>query len=97
MTLDQWMGLVRQLLPTLATLLTTVGLINASQQADFVSVGMTVVGAVGSVVGFVLAYKANSKESIIASATQMEEVDSKKLAAAITDPNLKDVAVKGAE
>lgn len=96
MTFDQFMGMVRQLLPTFATLLTTFGIISVAQEASFVSVATTVMGAIGQVLGFYLAWRANSKTSIIASASAMPEVNSNVLANAITDPALKQTAVDNA-
>ena len=96
MTFDQFMGMLRQFLPTIATLLTTLGVISTTQETSFVSVGTIVIGAIGQVAGFIWSLKANSKTSIIASASAMPEVDSNKLATAIVDPELKKTAIENA-
>lgn len=88
-TWDQVSGLLRQVLPFIGGFAVARGWINAEQLAQYI-------GAIITVGGVIWALVANSKSSIIASATAMPEVDSKKLAAAIDDPKLKDVAANGA-
>lgn len=85
MTWDQIAGLLRQILPFVGGFAIARGWLNTEQVA-----GIT--GAVVTLGGVLWSIKANSKGSIIASATKMPEVDSNKLAAAISDPALKQVA-----
>lgn len=53
---------------------------------------ITIVGTLLALGGSVWTGIANTNSSIVAAATAMPEVDSKKLAAAIADPTLKEVA-----
>lgn len=92
MTQDQFMGIVRQVLPIIGGLLTALGWLSPETVAQLSGVVAQGAGAVFVLVGLVWAYKANSKSSIIASATQMPEVNSAKLATAVNDPDLKKIA-----
>lgn len=94
MTQDQFMGQLRQLIPQVGAILTTLGFTSAAAQLNsYTTVILLVAGPLFQLAGFLWSLKADSKSSIIASATAMPEVDSKKLAAAIADPTLKAVAV----
>jgi hypothetical protein len=89
---DQLSGQLRNYLQIISSSLTTLGIITVNQGELWVSLIMAGFGIFGMATSAFLVWKANKKESIIASATNMPEVDSKKLAAAITDPELKAVA-----
>ncbi len=92
MTQDQVMGIVRQVLPFIGGIAVGKGWLTTSQAAELSTLIMQVAGPIFIVGSSIWAFKANSKSSIIASATNMPEVDSKKLAASIADPELKAVA-----
>lgn len=92
MTQDQVMGIVRQILPFIGGLAVGKGWLTTSQAAELTTLILQIAGPIFIVVSSIWAYKANSKSSIITSATNMPEVDSKKLAAAISDPELKSAA-----
>lgn len=96
MTADQIMGLLRQILPAIGGLAVALGWLTTDQVSHFTSILMQVGGPVLLAASAIWAVIANSKKSIIASATAMPEVDSKKLASAIDDPALKVVAQSNA-
>lgn len=97
MTQDQFMGMLRQVLQGGGMLLTTLGFTAlAASFNNWTTIIMSVAGPLFQVVAILWNIKANAKSSIIASATTMPEVDSKKLAEAISDPDLKQVAKTGA-
>lgn len=93
MTQDQMMGLLRQVLPILGTILAALGFGKiAVGIATYTDTIMAIAGSVFNVASIIWALVANSKTSIIKSTSAMPEVDSSKLAAAINDPNLKAAA-----
>ena len=92
---DQWFGLLRQVVPILGGMLVALGWVPESVIISIKANMETILAGVSSIIvaaSAVWAAIANSKKSIIASATQMPEVDSQKLAQAIEDPQLKAVA-----
>lgn len=89
---DQVAAQLRQFLQIMGTLLTTVGVIKPEIADTWVPVIMLIAGPIMQLGSIAWSIKANTKASIILSATQMPEVDSKKLAAAIDDPVLKEAA-----
>ncbi|HUP80487.1 MAG TPA: hypothetical protein VM260_18205 [Pirellula sp.] len=97
MTADQIMGLLRQVLPVLGALAVSFGWIAPDKVAPITANILAVAGPAMMLGGTIWAILANSKTSIIKSATKMDEVDSNKLAAAITDPQLKAVAKAGGD
>jgi hypothetical protein len=92
MTQDQLMGLIRQLIPVIGGLLVSIGFLSPETVAKLTGLWAQIGGGLVVVIGGIWAYVANSKASIIKSATAMPEVDSTKLQAAIADPALKDAA-----
>lgn len=92
MTQDQVMSLVRQIIPFLGGIAVGKGWLTTAQLADLTNLSLQIAGPLFLIVGSILAFIANSKKSIVASATNMPEVDSKKFAASISDPALKEVA-----
>lgn len=96
MTQDQVMGVVRQVLQAVGMLATMLGFTAlAGEVQGWTPFILAAVGPVMQLAGLLWNIKANTKSSIIASATSMPEVDSTKLAAAIVDPDLKKVAKEG--
>lgn len=95
MTQDQVMGVLRWFLPFIGGIAVGKGWLTTEQVKDITTIALQFVGPVFAAAGVVWSIKANSKQSIIASTTNMPEVDSKKLAAAIDDPKLKEVAKAG--
>lgn len=95
MTQDQIMALIRQIVPILAGLAIARGY-SQKDVAQWSDLALQIAGPLLAMGGLVWAYIANRKTSIIKSASQMPEVDSKKLAAAISDPNLKQAASQAA-
>lgn len=89
---DQVAAQLRQFLQIIGTLLTTVGIIKPGIVDTWIPVIMLIAGPIMQLGSIAWSVKANTKSSIILSTTQMPEVDSKKLAAAIDDPTLKEVA-----
>jgi hypothetical protein len=97
MTQDQVMGLLRQFLPIVGTLLVAFKVVPSNDAAQTLTADiLAAVGAVMALGSFGWTLIANSKSSIIKSASAMPEVNSDKLAAAITDPELKQAAKDGA-
>jgi hypothetical protein len=94
MTQDQVMAMLRQVLPFIAGLAAGKGWITTAQASDLMALTFQIAGPLMLVGSAIWSYMANSKTSIIKSATQMQEVDSKKLAAAIKDPDLKQAATQ---
>lgn len=100
MSMDQVMGLLRQLVPVLGGVFVVLGWVPESTIAAIKANLESILAALSALFvggGAIWAAIANSKKSIIASATKMPEVDSKKLAAAIEDPALKATATAGVE
>jgi hypothetical protein len=95
MTQDQIMGVVRWAIPFLGGMAVGKGWLTTAQVGELTDAVLGLVGPIMAAAGVIWSIKANSKPSIIASATNMTEVDSKKLAAAISDPALKEVAKNG--
>lgn len=96
MTQDQVMGIVRQVLQAVGMLATMLGFTAlAGEVQGWTPFILAAVGPVMQLGGLIWNIKANTKSSIIASATNMPEVDSSKLAAAIADPTLKKIAKEG--
>lgn len=91
MTSDQIMGLIRQIIPVFAGIAIAFGF-SASSVASWSNTALQIAGPALALGGVIWSLVANSKSSIIKSATAMPEVDSKALAAAISDPDLKQVA-----
>lgn len=79
MTQDQIMGLIRQLLPIVGTLLVTFKLMSPESLAGFTDKALLVIGGLMPVISLVWAYFANNKSSILKSAAQMPEVKEIKL------------------
>lgn len=89
---DQVTAQLRQFLQIVGTLLTTLGIVKPGIADTWIPLLMQVSGPIMMLSSIGWSMIANSKASIIKSATQMPEVDSKKLAAAIDDPVLKEAA-----
>jgi hypothetical protein len=85
MNSDQITGLVRAILSAIGGYFVGKGLIDASTMTTLVGAAATVVTALWSV-------WANKSSNLVASVSAMPSVDSGKLAAAISDPALKDAA-----
>lgn len=92
MSVDQAMALFRQILPILGALAVSFGWIAPERVAPLMANVLSIAGPAMIFGGAIWAMIANSKTSIIASASAMTEVDSTKLAAAISDPALKQTA-----
>jgi len=73
MTTDQFVGLIRQLLPFVGGILTTVGFSKEESETVLGKVG-EIIGPLATIVGLIWSYVANSKKSILRSASQMHEV-----------------------
>lgn len=91
-TQDQVMGIARWLLSFLGGVAVGKGWLTTDQVKELSTLVLQAAGPLFALGAAGWAIKANTKSSIIASATNMPEVDSKKLAAAIVDPDLKAVA-----
>lgn len=85
MTMDQFVGLVRQLLPFLGGLLIALGVSQTDSSTLIAKVG-EVVGPLATVVGVIWSLVANSKKSILKSASSIPEVTQIK----VTDKELAD-------
>lgn len=90
---DQWMGLVRQVLPFLAGVAVAKGWLTADQSVNLVSVILQVAGPFGLVVGGIMSYFANSRHSILTSAAQIPEVkkvvvDDQSLTESVSSPKV---------
>lgn len=85
---DQLMGQVRQLVPWLGTTLVTMGVITSAQSTLYQGIVMLALGVAVNATGLILAYRANTKSSIVASASKMPEMKGMD----ITDPVLAQVA-----
>lgn len=93
MTQDQVMGLLRQILPIVGTLLAALGFSKiAAGIAGNMDIIIAIAGAVFNVASLVWALIANSKTSIVKSVSAMGEVNSDQLITAIKDPALKQAA-----
>lgn len=68
---NQYMGFVRQMLPTVATILTSLGVISVAQEATIVNIGQTVIGFILSMIGFWWQWKADSVPSITAAMAKL--------------------------
>lgn len=88
MTQDQLMGLMRQVIPIVGGLLVSIGFLNPETVAKITGLWAQIGGGVIVVVGGIWAFMANSKSSIIASASAMPEVKSMTL----TDAGLAETA-----
>lgn len=86
--MDQFMGLMRQLLPVLGTLAVTLGWATQETINTWIALILQIVGPLGIIGGVVWSVIANSKSSILQSAAKMPEVKS----ITITDPNLANAA-----
>lgn len=89
---DQVAAQLRQFLQITGTVLTTFGVIKSGTADIWIPFIMLLAGPIMQLGSIAWSIKANTKASIIQSATQMPEVDSKKLVAAISDPMLKEAA-----
>lgn len=100
MTQDQIMGLLRQLLPVLGTLATSLGILTADQVGSITATVLTLAGPVMIVGGAIWALFANSKTSIIKSAAAMGETrvtpNETSTTIEVLDPNLAHVAAQAA-
>lgn len=67
-TQDQWMGQIRQLLPILGTLLTTLGFVTPEAWAGYTTIILTVAGPIMIACSVVWSWIANSRKSVMASA-----------------------------
>lgn len=88
-TQDQWMGIVRQLVPFAAGMAVGKGWLTADQSNALVALILQIAGPVGLIGGAVMTYYANSKQSILTSAAAMPEVkkvvvDNAEMANAVT-------------
>jgi hypothetical protein len=84
MTMDMAMGLVRQVLPFVGAVAVTLGLVKVDQANELVNQGLAIAGSISTIVGLVWSMKANTKASILQSASNMPEVTQVK----VTDPKL---------
>lgn len=69
-TQDQWMGQLRQLLPVIGTLLTALGWITPEAWAGYTTIILTVAGPLMIFGSMVWSLIANSRKSIMISATK---------------------------
>ncbi len=88
MTQDQVMGILRQVLPFLGGLAVGKGWLTTTQVTDLTTLIFQIAGPVMLIGGSVWAFIANSKKSIVQSASQMNEVKSM----TISDPKLAEAA-----
>lgn len=91
---DQLAGQFRQYLQIIGTSLTTLGIVSSNQADAWITLIMTGFGLISMATSLWLAYKANTKESIAASFSQLTstkkvETTDPEIAAAIkeADPN----------
>lgn len=75
MTHDQWMGIIRQILPMIGGLMVALGWMTTDQMNSLVQVIMQIAGPIVTIAGVIWAAIANSKKSILQSAAQMPEVE----------------------
>lgn len=73
-TQDQWMGFVRQAVPFLAGMATAHGWLAPAEAAGLSTLMLSIAGPIFLVGSSIWAYVANSKRSILQSASQMPEV-----------------------
>lgn len=74
MTQDQWMGVLRQILPLFGGVLVTLGLVSQGTINHWIEIAMTIVGPLMTIAGIVWQIVANNKKSILTSAANMPEV-----------------------
>lgn len=82
MTQDQFMGLLRQVLPIVGSLLVTMGWMTPADEMRWITLAMEVAGPGFIIYGVVWTFIANSKKSILTSAANMPEVKN-----IVLDPN----------
>jgi hypothetical protein len=90
MTQDQVMGIVRWAIPFIGGMAVGKGWLTTAQVGELTNVVLALVGPVMAAGGVIWSIKANSKSSIIQSASAMPEVKSM----TITDPALAEAAKK---
>lgn len=93
MTQDQVMGIVRWFVPFVGGIAVGKGYLTTAQLADLTNVILQLVGPLMAAGGVIWSIKANSKSSIIQSASAMPEVKSM----TITDPKLAEAAKTSAD
>lgn len=86
MTQDQFMGLLRQVLPFLGGLAVGKGWLTAAEFADLSTLVLQIAGPIILVGSSIWAFAANSKKSILTSVGQMPEVQK----VVVTDAQLAD-------
>jgi hypothetical protein len=74
-TMDQWMGIVRQLVPFASGIAVGKGWLTMDQAGELGGLILQIAGPIGLVVGAIMTYIANSKKSILTSAGKMPEVN----------------------
>lgn len=91
MTTDQVVGLIRQLLPFMGGLLTAFGFSREDSSSLIANIS-EILGPSATIIGLIWSYEANSKKSILESASKMPEVqqvqltkEAHKLAATLPD------------
>ena len=99
MTQDQFMAMLRQLLPALGGLALGLGIMSPDQIAKWTSIVLQIAGPLSVLVGVIWAMVANNKSSIVQSVASMPETNvrttpSGKVVIEVDDPNLAAKAVE---
>ncbi len=93
---DQWMSLIRQILPVIGTIATTFGWATPADVATWSTMAMQVAGPLAIVGGSVWSVLVHRKSALLTTVAQMPEVEKIKLAPiqtardleAVTPPNV---------
>ena len=95
-TVDQYMGLLRQMLPAVGGFLVSLGVLPPDFVGKTTSTVLTLAGPVMILIGAIWSLKANNKTSIIRSAAKMPETRVEDGKIIINDPQLAAAAHKEA-